>query len=68
MFLFIRKKKSDYETKVDPVTIANKVASNKADQQSDHSGKQGAEQNIYEKPTIKESLTIKNEHFEMQKM
>ena len=68
MLLIIRKKKSNYETKAEPVTITNKGAPNEVGQQSNHSGKQGAQQNIYEKPTIKESLTIKNEQFEMQKM
>ena len=66
--MFIRKKKSNDKITAEPVTIANKVASNEVYQQNNHLGNQGVQHNIYEKPKIKESLTIENEQFEMQKI
>ena len=70
-----RKKRSNYETLLEPLTITNKVAANKIDQQYNQSGKQ-VQHNIHERPTLKDSLTTEHnkattdafieEQFEMQ--
>ena len=45
----------------DPVTIANKFASNEMEQETSQAGKQQtAQQNIYDNPAPGDSLTIKN--------
>ena len=75
-YLHIRKKRSNYETLLEPLTVTNKVAANKIDQQYNQSGKQ-VQHNIHERPKSKDSLTTEHnkattdacieEQFEMQK-
>ena len=77
-FSLYRKKKSNYKVSSEPVTIANKVASDEMEQHTSQAGKQQTvQQNIYDNPAPTDSLTITNnnasytakmEQIEMQKV